>query len=102
MTDRIAALDLTSEAISLPFVGLCDACPDFEGPQRSSQLVALGDVDRHRATAGHLENAASATLAHPCRGCEWEDYGVHRHDDAEDGPRQGCCAHSCGRAADDA
>lgn len=30
-----------------------------------------------------------------CPGCGWAGY-VHRHDDAEDGPRDGCCVHTCG------
>ncbi len=30
----------------------------------------------------------------PCLGCEAGS--AHRHDDAEDGPRAGCCDHSCG------
>jgi hypothetical protein len=29
-----------------------------------------------------------------CPGCEWRGY-VHHHIDAEDGPRKGCCEHTC-------
>ena len=31
-----------------------------------------------------------------CVGCEWKGY-KHRHIDAEDGPREKCCKHSCGK-----
>ncbi len=39
-----------------------------------------------------------------CAGCDWDAYArdnpgsEHRHNDAEDGPREGCCAHTCERA----
>lgn len=29
-----------------------------------------------------------------CLGCEWAGYS-HTHNDAEDGPREDCCAHTC-------
>lgn len=36
-----------------------------------------------------------------CPGCSWQDSGAaHTHDDAEDGPRAACCAHTCVTAPD--
>lgn len=31
-----------------------------------------------------------------CVACGWDAYGGHIHDPSEDGPRDGCCIHTCG------
>ena len=62
---------------------------------------ALGlDVMRFQWERGRNIRLSDLAVSHPfrCLGCEWNGY-THRHNDAEDGPREQCCKHSCKKAA---
>ena len=54
------------------------------------------------ARGGWCAGNVNVVVAVPfCHGCDWAASGyTHRHKAALDGPRKGCCAHSCavGRA----
>lgn len=73
-----------------PVVLVCDYC---------ERTVRKGESSRDTYTPDGCDHWYTAP-APDCRGCDWFASGYpHRHLPALDGPREGCCAHSCGRPA---